>query len=697
LLKLPDVYVELVSDRHGMDRWTPMRPLLVLIDLDACSLPAAQMDPPLGSVLERVHSLCAACGTLHVPIIHIRAHSSAFLPPAMTSPHEQSSPASGPQLQLAASKHSSSSGATTIHRPGSSAFSGGDLGRLVAESGVDTLLVAGIELHEAVRDTVAEGRGRGMEVIVVPDAVAGNDPFRWAVTRQYLDGRGVRFLTVDQLVRLLSGNGEPSGPFATRINRSIARGVVDAQALGELQEKSARMIAHRAPRSPDGALWSVACCGLPEVQQAAAAARRAARAWGETAATARANLLERWARCLEEEASLWAEQIAQEVGKPVTASRAEVNATAAMLRAVALRADSQADQRFGARTRGRRRPLGVVALITPWNNPIYISMGKIAPALLFGNTIVWKPAPAASALSIRLVTRINELGCPTGVINLICGDQETALALMSCDQIDAVSVTGSSEAGFAAQVACGRRRIPFQAELGGNNAAIVWSDADLADAARQIALGAFELAGQRCTANRRVIVDQHCAAQFLGLLLDSVAQLAWGDPLDPATQVGPLVSTEQAERVARLITRVRKDGISVTVPHGRMPEFARLSGISSYFPPTIVCCDGPEHEVVQEETFGPVLVVQQARDWAHSLELCNGVRQGLAAALFSGSADRQRDFLVHARAGIIKLNRSTAAADVDVPFGGWNSSGIGPPEHGDCDREFYTRMQTVYE
>ena len=282
-------------------------------------------------------------------------------------------------------------------------------------------------------------------------------------------------------------------PFLVRIDHDP--GTIPASRM-EDREEFARVIVHCAPRSPEAALWSVGCGGVTDVEQAAAAARRAASAWAETAAAVRASLLVRWAVWLEEEGSGWAEQIALEVGKPVTASRSEVAATAAMLRAVALRADTQADERYAARIRGRRRPLGVVALVTPWNNPIYISIGKIAPAILFGNTVVWKPAPAASALSNRLMSNMNELGFPAGVINLICGDQITAAALMSCAEVDAVSVTGSTEAGFTAQAICGRRRIPIQAELGGNNAAIVWSDADLPEAARQVALGAFELAGQ---------------------------------------------------------------------------------------------------------------------------------------------------------------------------------------------------------
>jgi acyl-CoA reductase-like NAD-dependent aldehyde dehydrogenase len=279
-------------------------------------------------------------------------------------------------------------------------------------------------------------------------------------------------------------------------------------------------------------------------------------------------------------------------------------------------------------------------------------------------------------------------------VALVDGDRQEAVATMSEPEVDAVTITGSSMAGFAAQEICARRRIPLQAELGGNNAAIVWPDADLDHAAREIAVGAFAQAGQRCTANRRLIVHEDCRSELLELLRTETRALPWGDPVREETRVGPLVSAAQQERVARLIAGAGP-AVEVITPHGSGPPPG--DGFDArWYPPTIACCEDSGHELVQQESFGPILVVQTAADWDEAMALLNGVRQGLVGALFSSSRELAGRFLREARAGILKIGRSTADAEVDVPFGGWKESGIGPPEHGDFDLDFYTRPQAVY-
>jgi acyl-CoA reductase-like NAD-dependent aldehyde dehydrogenase len=349
----------------------------------------------------------------------------------------------------------------------------------------------------------------------------------------------------------------------------------------------------------------------------------------------------------------------------------------------------------------RRRPDGLIAAITPYNNPIYLSLGKIAPALIYGNRVAWKPAPEASQLSRRLFEVLQQAGMHAGLVRLIEGGRDAAVNLMNDTAVAAVTITGSSAAGSTTQEICGRRRIPLQAELGGNNAAIVWHDADLDLAARGIAAGAFEMAGQRCTANRRVIVHESCRTPFLERLQRATAALNCGSPLDPQTQVGPLVTARHARRVA--------DAVRSALANGARPlpcDIKYRDVSDAWHAPTILCCADPTQEIVQEETFGPVLVVQTACDWQQAIDLLNGVRQGLAAAIFSGepgalaigvrSNDIIERFLNEARAGILKVNQTTADAAVDVPFGGWKESGIGLPEHGVFDMEFYTRPQTVY-
>jgi acyl-CoA reductase-like NAD-dependent aldehyde dehydrogenase len=305
---------------------------------------------------------------------------------------------------------------------------------------------------------------------------------------------------------------------------------------------------------------------------------------------------------------------------------------------------------------------------------------------------VWKPAPAAARISVRLLALAGEAGLPAGVVNLVSGGHRAARTLLSEEGIDAISLSGSAAAGWAAQEIAARRRVPFQAELGGNNAAIVAESADVSEAAGAIARGAFSFAGQRCTANRRAVVDDRIHDAFLEAVAAATASLVWGDPLDPVTEVGPVVSRESKERIATAIERARAGGARITAPHASLPH-GHAHG--AYAPPAIVDGAPAASEIVQEETFGPVLVVQRARGFENALELAHGVRQGLVSALFSRDASERETFLARARAGLLKINRPTTGTDAFAPFGGWRASGVGPPERGPGDVEFYTRVQTL--
>jgi acyl-CoA reductase-like NAD-dependent aldehyde dehydrogenase len=252
-------------------------------------------------------------------------------------------------------------------------------------------------------------------------------------------------------------------------------------------------------------------------------------------------------------------------------------------------------------------------------------------------------------------------------------------------------------AGHALQDICNSRHIPFQGELGGNNAAIVWEDCDLNHAAAQIASAAFGFAGQRCTANRRAVVSTESFSVFIEELQKAFGALKWGDPFDPATIIGPLISTQKRDAVAKLTQSAKTAGMQILTPQRSLTDHDELCRRGAYFPPTIVVAEDPNEKIVQDETFGPVLVVQRARTFDHAIELVNAVPQGLVAALFSDSAARQQRFLSEVQAGILKLNCGTSDADAVSPFGGWKASGIGPAEHGPADREFFTRVQTIYD
>jgi acyl-CoA reductase-like NAD-dependent aldehyde dehydrogenase/nicotinamidase-related amidase len=626
-----------------------MKPLLVLVDLQCDYLSSAAIEPAAGTVVERAARLLSWCRERPMPVAHV--WTTVTRQPDNRMPHwkqagrwccEAGTPGHEPPSPLAPR-----AGEAVIHKTFFSGFTSSHFPDLVRDSGVDTLIVAGIHLHACVRQTVLDAYQSGLAVWVAEDAVGSDDPIHAAITRRYLEARGVRFVSIAALTTFLQ---QPHAVPVDHGRLSLLRTAIDT-------------------------------------------ARYFQGSWRKTTPEARAMLAQQLAERIAANASQLAELMARELGKPVRFGRVEGQRTADKIHSVVTRSLAMPDAEAVGPALLRRRPHGVVAAITPYNNPIYLALGKIVPAVLYGNTVVWKPAPAARLLSRRLFELLEESGWPTGLVNLLEGSRREAEDLMNDAGVAAVTLTGSSAAGRSAQDICARRCIPLQAELGGNNAAIVWPDANLIEAAGRIAAGAFEMAGQRCTANRRVIVHASCREPVLELLLEKSAALHWGDPLLAETQIGPLVSASHRDRVAGMVERASA-GPALLPLGSSAPDAHGHAG--AWYPPTIVCCDDPDQEIVREETFGPVLVVQAARDWDHAIGLCNGVCQGLAAAVFTGSRDIVERFLDEAQAGILKVNQSTADAAVDVPFGGWKTSGVGTPEHGIFDVEFYTRPQTVY-
>jgi alpha-ketoglutaric semialdehyde dehydrogenase len=643
-----------------------LRPLLLLVDLQLDYLSAPALDPPSAAIARRAAHLLDGCRAAGVDVAH--AWTTVSRDPDSRMAHwrredrwicEEGTPGHSPPAELQPAP-----GEPVLHKTHFNPFTGTGLDQLLRERATDHLIICGVHLHACVREAVLSAYERGLEVWVAEDAVGSDDPVHAAITRRYLETRAASFLTNDQILARL---------------RSAEGATTDARE-GTAEARVGTAVPAPTPRDL--------------VSDTATACRAAQREWSARPPESRLEVLTRLAPALEAEAAPLADLMAAEIGKPVRFGAMEARRAAQMLEAVAIHArEPTPDGLPGAAL--HRRPLGVVAIITPWNNPIYIPLGKIAPALAYGNAVLWKPAPAAQRIADRIASLFQDAGLPPGVLGVVSGGRREAEAAMADPAVDAVSITGSSAAGYSAQEACARRRIPLQAELGGNNAAIVWEDADLEGAAAELAEGAFSQAGQRCTANRRAVVHSSRADEFLDLLRARTAALNWGDPRDPEVSVGPLVDQTARERIASAVAAAAPHTTLIEVPHGSEtpPNGAPRA---PWYPPTIICCDDAEADIVREETFGPVLVVQRADDWDQAVELVAGVPQGLAAALFTSSPELIDRFQREVPAGILKINRSTADAEVDVPFGGWKASGIGPPEHGIFDRDFYTRPQVVY-
>jgi alpha-ketoglutaric semialdehyde dehydrogenase len=645
-----------------------MKPALLLVDLQSDHLAAPDLHPPVDALVARAAVLLENCRHRRIPVIHIWTtihrdqgrrlphweRTNRWMCVAGTSGHQP--PA---RLQPRA-------GEMITHKTGFNAFAGTTLDAALRRMNCDTVILAGVHLHACVRTVAAESLERGLQIFIAEDAVGSNDPVHAAAVRRWLAERCVQFEPVNAVLSRLGG-------------------------------KALSKLVHCSPRKTNKILFEVPIEDADEIATVAAAVKNVGTNWRQRPPLFRHQLLGKAAEQLEAAAPDLARQMAVEIGKPLSHGLEEVRRAAGNIRDVIRRAANFEPQTHEAAGMVRHQPLGVVAIISPWNNPVAIPVGKIAPALVYGNTVVWKPAPAATKISRAILKLLHESGVPADVVKLLAGDHTTAQRIAADARVGAVTFTGSASAGYAIQEICARRFVPLQAELSGNNAAIVWNDADLPQAAAQIAWGAFGFAGQRCTANRRVIVPKKLFERFLRELKVAAEKLVWGDPLKKATDIGPMIDAGKRDEHTALIHAAKNSGTAHRVEL-LFQRRARESWVKSgaYAQPAIICCNEPEHLLVQEETMSPLLVVQHANDFNHALKLCNGVRHGLVAALFSKSPELQQKFLAEARTGILKLNSATAGVDASLPFGGWKSSGLGPPEHGEGDRLFYTRMQAVY-
>lgn len=436
-----------------------------------------------------------------------------------------------------------------------------------------------------------------------------------------------------------------------------------------------------------------------DVDTAVAAATGAARSWATTPMHQRGAVLLRAAEVVDHHAEAWGLELAREEGKTKAEGIGEVRRAAQILRYYGNEGDRQAGEIFSSPRAGEqilvtRKPIGVVAVITPFNFPIAIPAWKIAPALIYGNTVVWKPASTVPLLAIRLAQALTEAGLPAGVLNLLIGGSEIGNALVDHAGIDAVTFTGSTGVGRRIAAAAAARGIPAQAEMGGKNAAIVLDDADLDLALEQVMLGAFRSTGQKCTATSRLIVTDGIADEFLAALAKRAEALTVGDPTDTATEMGPVVNDSAHQSISSGIQTAADQG--ATVLTGGQPYPDGLLAEGYFIAPTIVELNGAPADVWTEELFGPVLAVRRAPDADTAFRLANDSEFGLSAAVFTQDLTRALQAVEHVDVGVLHVNSESAGADPHVPFGGAKKSGLGPKEQGGAAREFFTHTTTVY-
>ncbi|WP_282936804.1 alpha-ketoglutaric semialdehyde dehydrogenase GucD [Paenibacillus sp. RC67] len=437
-----------------------------------------------------------------------------------------------------------------------------------------------------------------------------------------------------------------------------------------------------------------------DLDQAAAAAKQASRAWGRLSGAARGEWLYKAANALERRLEEVAEMMTREMGKTYPEAKGETARGVAILRYYA----GEGMRRVGdvipsTDSEGlmftTRDPLGVVGVITPWNFPVAIPVWKIAPALIYGNTVVFKPAQETAVTAALVMECFHEAGLPAGVVNMVTG-RGTVIGqgIIDHPDIQAITFTGSDKVGKQVGLGALKRGAKYQLEMGGKNPVIVAADADLDLAVEATISGGLRSTGQKCTATSRVIIHAEVYEVFKRKLLDKVNTIQLGSGLDGSTWMGPCASQSQLDTVLGYIEQGKQEG-AVLLCGGKKPAAAQLQD-GFYVEPTVFDGVSREMTIAQEEIFGPVLALMKVDSLEEAIELANDVKFGLSASIFTRDIGSMLSFIREMDAGLVRVNAESAGVELQAPFGGMKQSSSHSREQGQAAIEFFTSIKTVF-
>ncbi|WP_283136555.1 aldehyde dehydrogenase family protein [Rhizohabitans arisaemae] len=451
------------------------------------------------------------------------------------------------------------------------------------------------------------------------------------------------------------------------------------------------------PARPGETVAEYAAADRAVVKEAVDAAGRARPGWASTPVGERMRLLDRIGATILRRVEELAVLLSREEGKLLAEARGEVTRAGQTFRYYAhqlLQPEGEiyASTRERASAEVRRRPLGVVGVITPWNYPWAIPAWKVAPALAYGNTVVLKPAELVTASAGEMARIITDAGVPPGVFNLVMGDGPTAgEELLTSDGIDGVSFTGGTATGRHVARRCveyGNKR--FQLEMGGKNPLVVLDDADLEVAVRCALDGGFFSTGQRCTASSRLVVQSGIHDRFVDALTKATRALRVGDPLDERSQLGPVASPDQLARNLEYVEIGRREGATAVAGGDHTAEEGQ------FMRPTLFVGARNDMRLAREEIFGPVSCVIKVDDFDEAVAVAGDTRYGLSSGIVTTSLSAAERFKRLSRSGIVTVNLPTAGTELHLPFGGTGESNHGPREQGAYARDFYTVPVTCY-
>jgi aldehyde dehydrogenase (NAD+) len=440
--------------------------------------------------------------------------------------------------------------------------------------------------------------------------------------------------------------------------------------------------------------------GHEDVEDAVQAASRALPEWRRTPWPARGEILLRAAQVLERRKEEIARLMTREMGKVLTEARGDVQEAIDMGKFIAGEGRRAFGETVPSELRDKwamtmRQPLGVVACITPWNFPVAIPSWKIFPALMAGNTVVFKPAEDTPACALRFVEALEEAGLPAGVVNIVFGSgEQCGEAVVRHPLVRAVSFTGSTQVGRHIAELCGAQLKRSSLELGGKNAIVVLDDADVELAVDGALWGAFGTSGQRCTASSRMVVQRGVLGDFTEQLASRAARLRLGDGLVDGVDVGPVVNETQLRRVHGYTEVGLQEGARLVLG-GEVAAEGEL-GEGWFYRPTIFDNARAEMRVAQEEIFGPTTVILPVGSLDEALAVANGTRYGLSLSLYTRDLRSAFRAVNELEAGIVYVNAPTIGAEIQLPFGGIKDTGNGHREAGHQALDEFSEWKSIY-
>src|SRR4051795_1534179 len=430
------------------------------------------------------------------------------------------------------------------------------------------------------------------------------------------------------------------------------------------------------------------------------AAHRAYEHWRLVPAPKRAELLFRAAQLLAERKEALARDMTREMGKVLDETRGDVQEAIDMTYFMAGEGRRQYGQTAPSELRDKfamsvRQPVGVSAIITPWNFPMAIPSWKIIPALVCGNTVVFKPATLTPLSALNFVKILEEAGVPRGVVNLVTGGGgEVGSAMVVSDDVRIVSFTGSTDVGRTVSQHAAPSFKKVHLEMGGKNVIMIMDDANLELAVEGCLWGGFGTSGQRCTAASRVVVHEQVYPAFLEQFVARAKALRVGNGLDAATQMGPSVSRGQLETVMKYVEIGRQEGARLAC--GGQPLTAGVHARGFFHEPTIFADVAPSMRIAQEEIFGPVVSVIPCKSYEDAVAIGNGVQYGLSASIYTRDVNRAFAAMRDLYTGIFYVNAPTIGAEVHLPFGGTKATGNGHREAGTAALDVFSEWKSVY-